>query len=141
MLPSLRHPEHDVKLLFSLLFLRNRIVEQKLQNLFDAIDDVCAELDQAHLEGDLDHIPLAEIQYYWSKYNLRKRLLRSLYQTNKRILEFLAPEVFENHQEFRKKCLADLEKKPDDQKKCLQCGCVLEEWELQLCEGCEKTYE
>ena len=55
---------------------------RKLQNLFDAIDNVRAELDQAHLEGDLDHIPAAEIQYYW-RHNLRKRLLRSLYQTNK----------------------------------------------------------
>ena len=114
---------------------------KKLQDLFDSIDDICAAMDQEHLDCDLKNMPTSEVSDYWSKYNLRKRLLRALYQTNRRILEFLAPETFRDHQEFRKKCLAELEKKPDDQKKCLQCGGELEEWELQLCEGCEKTYE
>ena len=119
--------------------IRNRILNtDKIQNLFDVIDDVCAEVDQEHLEEDLEHIPASEIRDYWSKYNLRKRLLRSLYQTNRRILEFLSPETFKNHQEFRKKCLAEMEVKPDPNqpKSCLKCGGVLEEWEIQVCEGC-----
>lgn len=116
-------------------------MSENLQDLFDAIDNVCAEMDQEHLEENLDHIPAEDIRDYWSPYNLRKRLLRALYQTNRRILEFLVPETFKDHQEFRKKCLSKLEEKPDDRKKCLQCGVVLEEWELQLCEGCEETYE
>tara|TARA_Y100000356_G_scaffold116647_1_gene106337 strand:- start:3714 stop:4196 length:483 start_codon:yes stop_codon:yes gene_type:complete len=119
--------------------IRNRILNiDKIQNLFDVIDDVCAEVDQEHLEEDLDHIPASEIRDYWSEYNLRKRLLRSLYQTNRRILEFLSPETFKNHQEFRKKCLAEMEEKPDPNrpKPCLKCGRVLEEWEIQVCEGC-----
>jgi hypothetical protein len=116
-------------------------MQDKLSAIFDLMDEICVEFELRSANIDvMEDISEEDVREYWSTYNLEKRLIRALMQTNRRIAEFCDPEVFKRQQEKQRALMSNLENKPNG-KQCLKCGVLLAAGELQLCGGCEKTYE
>lgn len=116
-------------------------MQEKLNEIFDLMDQICVEFELRSANIDImEDISDEDVRNYWSTYNLEKRLIRALMQTNRRIAEFCDPEVFKRQQEKQRALMSNIENKPNG-KQCLKCGVLLAPHELQLCGGCEKTYE
>jgi|TARA_R110000824_G_scaffold110495_7_gene258541 hypothetical protein len=114
---------------------QNLPLGERLEYLFEEIDEVCQELDKRSMEfySQLD-FPEEKILDYYSKYNLTKRLLIRMSQANTATMEYLQPEFFKKCGDKKQRALV----------RCLKCNVnLLDGLEVsqRMCQGCLKTAE
>ncbi|HAT65828.1 MAG TPA: hypothetical protein DCS66_14750 [Flavobacteriaceae bacterium] len=127
--------ELDKKIQETLDLKQELTLRERMEYLFEEIDNVCHDLDKRSLEfmEQLDKMSNEQILDYYSRYNLNKRVLRHLCQANTSIMQYLQPEIFKDAAEAKKGNLL----------RCLKCGVNLTEQEVpyRKCVGCFNTAE
>ena len=94
---------------------------EQLSLLFEEIDEGSLSMEEEVDLYDPEALDPELMGSYWSDYNRTKRLLRSLQQANRFIMEYIHPEVFQQVNKQLKET-----KIFNSERKCSKCGVYME---------------